>query len=135
MLTGATVRQTVCPCCGRPVVTPMAMTSLGAAIQLSNHERRIFNRLARSPGAWVSPAQLVDAVFSDEEDGGPERAVSSVSSAVKTLRRKLATTGLKIETSFGRGNGERRLVSSGVKQTLTTRGVGKDSLTSEARTQ
>jgi hypothetical protein len=111
-----------CPCCGRPTQSDGDAVAYGRALMLSPHERVLFDRMGRSLGQWLPPATLIDALYADDPDGGPDKAPMALAAVVYGLRRKLRSTGLAIETAPGRGNGSRRLLwksATLVKATLT----------------
>lgn len=101
--------MTHCPCCGRTMLleTP---ADIGASIPMSCFERRAFDVLAKRFGAWTPSWQLIDAVYSDAPDGGPENDRVAIGAVVTNLRRKLKGTGLMIGYVAGRNEGIRRLM-------------------------
>ncbi len=58
---------------------------------------RIQAALRSANGSVVTVGTLVDTVYADREDGGPDRALASVRSSIYALRRR----GVTIETVVG----------------------------------
>lgn len=56
-----------------------------------------------STRAHISKAELIDALYGDDPDGGPDFADSVVKVHICRLRRKLAPYGWKIDTEYNRG--------------------------------
>jgi DNA-binding response OmpR family regulator len=124
-----------CPCCGgdMPERDPGAY---GEGLRLSSYERRLFDRLVKSFGRWVRSPALIEAIYGDDPDGGPDNATMAVAGIMKGLRSKLKDSDLWVETANGRGNGERRLLwrqQKMVKAVLTAPVDNGASLLQEAR--
>lgn len=96
-----------CPTCGQPLVGAVEQAISG--LRLSTFQRRVVMGLARRMGQWVLAAELLDAVYFDDADGGPDKAQNCLSVYVWQARPKLRKVGLEIEGIPGRG-GRRRLV-------------------------
>ncbi len=110
--------ETLCPCCGSPMTSERA---IGATVQLSKLERRIFDRLTLCFGKWVPVEALMHACYWDRADGGPDNGQRAISSTLRELRKKLHPIGMRIEWSSGPANDGRRLVwatPAMVKKTL-----------------
>lgn len=75
-----------------------AVTAAGETVQLSDRERDVLAALARRPGAVVSKADLLAAVWPDGE--ADEHAVEVT---VGRLRRRLGPHGHLLQTVFRRG--------------------------------
>lgn len=60
---------------------------------------KVLNRLRLGAGALVGHAELIEAVWGDDPDGGPVDAHNRIGIAVMSLRRE----GHPIATFFGRG--------------------------------
>jgi DNA-binding response OmpR family regulator len=98
----------ICPCCSQVVTSAVRDPSIVLAlVHLSPLERKIAGALARRFGRWWSPNDLVDAVYADDVDGGPETARTAIAVHIATLRRRLARTPLTIEGMKGSGGGRR----------------------------
>lgn len=72
--------------------------------------------LAASPGEIVSAAKLVDWLYGDDEEGGPEWALSNIRVAIARLRRQ----GVPI-TTHGWAGYSYEPVASGLAATLSAR--------------
>lgn len=99
-----------CPCCGHPLNVARDPSAHAEKLRLSSYEQALFRRLAKSFGQWVYTETLIDTIYGDDSDGGPEAAASAVAGILKGLRKKLRASDLWVETQFGRGNGARRLL-------------------------
>lgn len=98
-----------CPCCGQLLQGEVEKAVLSLRRPLSKGQERILMYLARYCGRWVYTDALIDAVYWDDPEGGPDNARNVMSVQVWWLRKKLSGTGLEIEGIGGRG-GRRRLV-------------------------
>lgn len=81
---------------------------LVAGIALSKFERRVFEALNRRFGKWVHVAELTDAVYWDDPNGGPANPSATLGNFASRLRRKLAPVGLTID--WHPGGAGRRLI-------------------------
>lgn len=101
-----------CPCCDQPITAAVRdPLRVLAMIQFSQLERRIAEYLARNLGRWVPAGALVDAVYSDDPDGGPITAHVAIAVKIMTIRKRLMGTPLALEGyAGGRGHGGRRMV-------------------------
>jgi hypothetical protein len=79
-------RTTTCPCCGQPVIPN--------GLKLPRVKQRIFDTVNRHPG--ISAEQLVEYVWSNDPNGGPESGRKAVHVHVHGLNRLLAHQGLVI---------------------------------------
>lgn len=58
---------------------------------LSPHEQKIYEALRNAHGEIVPKSALIDAMYGDREDGGPDSAETVMRICVSSLRRKLGT--------------------------------------------
>src|SRR6202049_982448 len=91
-----------CPCCGKFLTERAPKESL-RFLKLNQTQRRIVETLVSSFGEWIPTRRLIEAVYSDRPDGGPEGAESVISVAVATARPILADIGLTIQGKHGAG--------------------------------
>jgi hypothetical protein len=91
-----------CPCCGQPLREQAPTESL-RFLGLNQTQRRIVETLVRSFGEWIPTRRLVEAVYGDRPDGGPDGAENVISVAVATARPILAAIGLTIQGKHGAG--------------------------------
>lgn len=92
-----------CPNCGfRPGAADFA-TGLSRR-GLSGMERDVLERLVAARGAPVTLRRLIDAVYGDDEDGGPVSADTNIRIYVRKLDRKLTPRGFRV-VSDGYGIG------------------------------
>lgn len=74
-----------------------------APVHLSPLEYRIYDIVRKSKYGIPGP-RLIDRVYADREDGGPDTAATSVYVTIKKANRKLKPAGIKIAgTTPGRG--------------------------------
>jgi DNA-binding response OmpR family regulator len=105
---GGGMSALLCPCCGQLVTEAVRDPKVVLDIvHLSPIERRIAEALARRLGHWWLTDDLVNAVYADDANGGPEHARQVVDVGVWRLKRQLADTPLLIEGIRGRGGGRR----------------------------
>jgi hypothetical protein len=91
-----------CPCCGKFLTERAPKESL-RFLKLNQTQRRIVETLVSSFGEWIPTRRLIEAVYSDRPDGGPEGAESVISVSVATARPILADVGLTIQGKHGAG--------------------------------
>jgi DNA-binding response OmpR family regulator len=96
----AMARFNSCPCCaarwhhsGAAVDMARAQAVWPAGeVQLTPSQARLLSALSASSGP-VGREALIDAVWGDREDGGPDTAGNLISVLVHGLRRRLASAG------------------------------------------
>jgi DNA-binding response OmpR family regulator len=98
-----------CPCCGQPVETVRNPATVLALLPLSPQRRRLLDKLANRFGQFVTRQDLVNAIYADDVNGGPETADNHVSVMVHQLRKLMRDTPLLIDANVG-GHGGYRLV-------------------------
>jgi DNA-binding response OmpR family regulator len=74
----------------------------GASVYLTPNRFRVFFLLAASHGL-VSREQIIEQLYGDEADGGPECIYNVVSVYLTNLRQQIAPLRLAIENESGRG--------------------------------
>lgn len=84
-----------CPCCGQKVDAP-PLAVISATAGLSLYEHRVLAAIWDAKGMPVRADRIIDAVWYDDIDGGPEDAGLQVRVLVHRLRRKLVGTGVRI---------------------------------------
>lgn len=89
-----------CPACGSTIGQAATVDDVKSAITAPAH-RIIFDALSRSVGASVRRDTLVDRIYGDRPDGGPERADVILKVQVSQLRRKIEPYGWTISVSKG----------------------------------
>ncbi len=85
---------------------------------LSRMERRMVEFLAARTrfGRWVETSRVMDVLYADDPDGGPEFGRECVYVFAHSANKKLRPAGLKIESEQGRGARHRRLISIPIEQ-------------------
>jgi len=86
---------TECPCCGQSVQAP-PLQVVSAMAGLSLYEHRVLAAIWGAAGQPVRADRIIDAVWYDDIDGGPDDAPLQVRVLVHRLRRKLVGTGVRI---------------------------------------
>lgn len=99
----------VCPCCGKPIERTIDPAVVELFVQLRPTERAIFQALAMRIGQWVPSAELLDALYGEDAEGGPETAACILSQYISRLRQKLVPFGLVIDGKSNWGDTGRRL--------------------------
>jgi len=105
----------VCSCCGRPLggggpiaidpVTGIAsFASYPSSIRLTGTQTKLLEVLLRDTPRAVSYDCIIDAVYSDHVDGGPEDVMGNIKVHVCNLRRMIREAGwpVRITTYYGR---------------------------------
>lgn len=87
----------ICPNCGFKHETGPYATEL-LQIRMPNLERRVLVRLIKARGAMVTREQMVDALYGDRHDGGPDLAEFTLQSHVSKLKKKLAGSAWTIQS-------------------------------------
>lgn len=94
----------LCPFCGSGVDPGRAADAIAIKAGLVPAEHRVLELLWRSHGAWVSNVRIIDAIYADDIDGGPD-SPSAIRAAlfyvVRGLRKKLAALNFTIESVRG----------------------------------
>ncbi len=93
-----------CPCCGAPIAGDIVPREelVGRLDVKSEVFLKLVQRLAWRPGCFVWMEDLVDYVYRDDEEGGPENAYQAVCNAIYGYRDRLAQLGWFIERRYGR---------------------------------
>lgn len=94
-----------CPCCGQPMHAGRAPIEALEAAPLTTAERRLVQALARIYPRSATKAHLIDVLYDDDPNGGPETASLVVAVHLSRLRKKLPSYGWAIPSNkAGRGN-------------------------------
>jgi len=103
-----------CPTCGHDLDAPPSVASLASA-RLRPQDRKIVDALSRAYPRAVRTSALVDALYGDDPNGGPEDPSQVIAVRIYTLRRLLPQFGWTVPNAkVGRGNyGEYRLEKIG----------------------
>lgn len=89
----------VCPCCaGKGEVEDIA------AVPLSRRERKIIAAAERAGHIGIPTSHLVDLIYADDPDGGPEGASKVVNVQICRLNKKLAAVGRRIQATGSVGS-------------------------------
>ncbi|NMG39826.1 hypothetical protein GRZ55_11280 [Chelativorans sp. ZYF759] len=102
----------ICPCCGSPIAKAAPIEALDAAA-LSPQERRVVVALAGIYPRSVERRALIDTLYFDDPNGGPECANNVLGMVLARLRKKLPSHGWTIpKNCAGAGSNNRyRLVA------------------------
>lgn len=100
----------ICPCCGNPcdpltaIKAELQMTFRVRGVNLWPQELYILSALYRWDGL-VTNSRLIDVLYGDDPDGGPETADVVVKVVVSRIRKKIKKAGLHwtIETFAAQG--------------------------------
>lgn len=94
-----------CPCCGGYIgeAAPVAFVAERLPV---GHQARVFEAFSRRVGRPFTKESLIQTMYGDRSDGGPETADNIVSIQVLRLRTFLEQYGWTI-TSEGRGRGNK----------------------------
>lgn len=98
--------EQLCPACGQPLSRHSLQPSQVRDVAgLSEFQLRIFDRLNRRFGAWVQTRLVVDYLYADDPDGGPESANKVLNVEAHSMRRKLRPFGLTVRGKSSGGTG------------------------------
>ena len=102
-----------CPTCGQPMNTPRMPLQALRLVEFGKRKRRLVAALADAYPRAVNGAALIDAVYGDDPNGGPEAAELVLTALVSQLRGKLAPMGWTIphQPAGPAGLQERRLMA------------------------
>ncbi|RJT42032.1 winged helix family transcriptional regulator [Mesorhizobium waimense] len=98
--------MSACPCCGFREGTGSPV-EIGKTIRLTRKERALFAIFAGNFGKFLSAGEIVDVLYADDPDGGPEMAENSLSVGMRNFKEKIRARGLDIDVKLGRGGGRR----------------------------
>lgn len=89
----------LCTICGHAIgLAPATDFPDADEMNLPRRERQILNLLLRAKGRSVFSVKLVDELYGDDPDGGPDNAEGCVQSHISKLRRKLRPRGWLIDS-------------------------------------
>lgn len=91
-----------CPCCGGYIGEAAPIEMVVDAIS-PTVERAILIRLSKSLSRPVPRDTLIDFIYSDDRNGGPDNAQNVFAVSISRLRRRLAAFGWTIQTIGGGG--------------------------------
>lgn len=80
-------------------------------VRLPRVEYDVILRLRQAAGAIVTNAQLVDFVYGDRPDGGPEAAEKCIQSHVCKARKRISAVGWTVTAERFRGYRLERILS------------------------
>lgn len=96
----ARVQQYSCPCCGGFIGEAAPIEQVRESIT-APAQRIIFDLLSRSIGYAVRRDAIIDRMYGDRADGGPETADLILKAQVSQLRRRIEPFGWTVSVSRG----------------------------------
>ena len=100
-----------CPCCGQSVDSERVdARTLLRSVVLSPSERVVTEMLAERFGRWVSFDRIISRLYGHRADGGPAWAKGTARRFTWTANKRLLPLGLRIESTRGGVDTQRRLV-------------------------
>lgn len=90
--------MSVCQCCGHPIISEDPIVSALTPLQ-----RRIFNIVKSAGVAGISASVILERVYADDINGGPDSS-NVISVVVNQMNRRLAQFNLKIKGRGGPGS-------------------------------
>lgn len=110
--TASAPSRTVCPCCSQRVPVPI-LDVIAFNSGLQPLEKKVLRAVWDGKGMPVQTARIIDAMYGDDEDGGPEqnRAYQNMKIAMTRLRGKLNGTGIGV-VNCGYGAGYRLVMGA-----------------------
>jgi DNA-binding response OmpR family regulator len=94
--------MSVCPNCGYRHADKDFIPELGA-MKLPNKQHDVVLRLSQAQGGWVAKPTLIDFVYGDDLNGGPDDADLCIESHIHKARAKIKPLGWTIESARFRG--------------------------------
>jgi DNA-binding response OmpR family regulator len=101
----ARVQKFSCPCCGSDIGEAASLDAVAEAVS-SPTRNTILEMLARNIGRPVRRDTMIDRLYGDRPDGGPDAASSILMVQVSRLRREIEPFGWTVSNGKG-GAGDR----------------------------
>lgn len=95
-----------CPTCGHVYARPDA--SLLASLPLTSRGRRLCQVLFKNFGKWVPAEHLVEVLYADDPEGGPQTAFNCLANQLGRINRSLRVHGLEVRAPHRGPGGEHR---------------------------
>lgn len=94
----------LCPCCGQPMPDKVVPREelVGRLETRSTVFLRIVRRLAWRPGNLVTTEELVEYIWSEDADGGPDNPLGVIHGTIHNHHHRLWRLGWKIENCWKR---------------------------------
>lgn len=111
-IVGQSWEKSTCPCCSQRVPVPI-LDVIAFNSGLQPLEKKVLRAVWDGKGMPVQTARIIDAMYGDDEDGGPEqnRAYQNMKIAMTRLRGKLNGTGIGV-VNCGYGAGYRLVMGA-----------------------
>lgn len=75
----------------------------GKAVRFGRSEMRIIAMMRRHPGRYVSRGELIEFLFGDDPDGGPEWVSHGIAVRMHRIRARLKGAPIAVESCKGKG--------------------------------
>lgn len=96
--------MTACPCCGHDLGENVLPIERLRYLDLSANQRAMIDALVEVYPNGMHPQRVVDRMYADDPEGGPDRAYEAARYAAYDLRKKLEPYGWTIpRNTQGRG--------------------------------
>lgn len=86
------MKTMACPCCGGKGKVELRKP---LPIQLAPIQSRIYRAVQAAPDA-IGGQKLIEIVYSDRRDGGPESATACIHTLINQMNKRLAKVGEKL---------------------------------------
>lgn len=86
----------MCPCCNQPINADRASMDALVELRLTSLELAVLQTLIDAYPRYVQRGRLIDAVWGDDIDGGPENATNILFIVSGRLRKKIEPYGWTI---------------------------------------
>jgi len=90
----------ICPCCGGPMADAVPVEDL-LHMSVPQQQMRIIKALADAYPRAVSKSQLIDAIYWDDPDGGPDNPSNVINQQLCRLRPLVSMHGWTIPMARG----------------------------------
>jgi len=82
-----------CPCCGSELIEPLTST---VSLTFAPRQQKVYDLIRRAGKTGLTPNQLVDRVYGNDPDGGPDDPYRCVMVAISQVNSKIRPLGMEI---------------------------------------
>jgi DNA-binding response OmpR family regulator len=112
----ASISPILCPFCSSAAAQQVHADAIAVSLGMLPSEQRAFQRLWNGRGQWVPRQRLLDAIYAEDIDGGPDeiRALDSmIYKTMRGIRNRLGATVYRVESRTGSGGLWRVVIPGG----------------------
>lgn len=97
-------KENLCPCCNQPINMDILPVKGLREIQVAGRKRDLLEKLVKDYPNRTSKDLLVDTLYGDQEDGGPDDIIGNINQHIFHLRKMIKQYGWEINNSGGNGS-------------------------------